>query len=108
MSTSGEDLKNNRGINDWVEVVMGLLIYLFEATRWQKLTLMDPINITDENKLTNWAQNNKRCYCKYVTHIYITQPNLAILTHWQLFEKHFIPLCNMVQRTDRTVSINIP
>lgn len=44
--------KNNRGINDYVEVANGLPIYLFEGQQRARLTVMDPVSIIDENKLT--------------------------------------------------------
>jgi hypothetical protein len=106
---------NKEPRNQWLcNVVMRRIVFLFDGHQMAGFPFMDLVSITDQNKGTNCAQNNNRCYFIYCTLFSITLTNLANLTHWQLSAETFIQPFNFyiqgnrVARIDLTVSINIP
>ena len=103
MPTSREGINKEPRIQWLCNVVLRLMIFLFDSHQMARLPLMDLVSIIDKNRRTNCAQNNNRCNFKYltvfcvtvfcvtvfcVTVFCVTVQNLAKLTHPRILEKN--------------------
>jgi len=72
MPTSKEGI-NKQPRNQWLcNVVLRLMIFLFDSHQMARLPLMNLVRITDKNRRTKCTQNNNRCNFKYLTVFCVT------------------------------------
>jgi len=72
MPTSREGISKDTRSQWLCNVVLCLMIFLFDSHQMARLPLMNLVRITDKNKRTNCAQNNNRCNFKYLTVFCVT------------------------------------